>query len=665
MLQFVNGSLEYWIFSSNSTVNVFFDVIPTVTFDSSRLKDSKVHPFFLSISKWSSQASQTVLIGAGSSQYRFVGNHAKLDVGFTCYPGSFVNISQNVLSNMTRAYQFLSAVSSNSSLCSRCISGTHSFPDTVGSCINCTSGTFSNAENSDCIFCPANSWSTSGSASCQTCVTNTTTRERDHCVMLKFLSPPPRTVVSQVAIDFPVVALVDVFGSIMLQRSGIVYAQLQCIPPTCATDFNAPFDLITVSLEVVNGTTVATDIFFSESSQIKVGTGFIWRLFTLQDSGAQGHSIPLLDVAQLSYSVIFLGVSPSIKKVFPSEIASVGGTVLTLTTLWKLIPRVFNSFLNESAFCVFQVLYPKNNLTNSIESSNISLPDSFVVREERSPVTPPQRPNDISEEIFKTCATPAVPDFSIANLTIVLEDGRRSSNTISLISVCHNNFYVSNGSVCLPCPTSSSGRSSNSLINAASVESCVCSPGNYGMYGQFCRFCPEPSSLPSLPFICNSSNLRWPVVAPGFWVDYSLLERCDKVSATCVAVTTCAFGPRACPGGGEKVCAQNDAECYEGKGCSSCCPMYYNENNACFRCPDSTQTTALLAVVATVCFILAVLMSSVSSPQFTQSSMHSSMSGLLQDKSFNYFCSQVFCDIIQFSPENVLCQGKSAAAFTS
>ena len=120
--------------------------------------------------------------------------------------------------------------------------------------------------------------------------------------------------------------------------------------------------------------------------------------------------------------------------------------------------------------------------------------------------------------------------------------------------------------------------------------------------------------------MCNTSNLRYPIVAPGFWVDFSLLSQCDAASATCAAVTTCAFGARACPGGGEKVCTQSDEECYEGNGCSNCCPMYYNENNACFKCPDSSQSIALLAVVGVICFILAVLMSSVSSPSFTQSS---------------------------------------------
>ena len=222
-------------------------------------------------------------------------------------------------------------------------------------------------------------------------------------------------------------------------------------------------------------------------------------------------------------------------------------------------------------------------------------------------------------ETVKICLNPAISAFSFANLTIVLQDGRVSPTPFLLESVCHNSFYI-NGSQCQSCPVSSAGRSSNDLINAESVELCVCSIGSYGTFGKFCRFCPAPSSLRSPPFICNSSNLRYPVVAPGYWVDYSMLPRCDAISATCSAVLTCAFGARACPGGGEKMCTQSDDECYEGSGCSNCCPMYYNENNACFKCPDSSQSIALLAVVAVFCFILAVLMSSVSSPSFTHSS---------------------------------------------
>jgi hypothetical protein len=442
----------------------------------------------------------------------------------------------------------------------------------------------------------------------QVCSSNATTRERDHCVTLAFLEPPPPTVVSGVSNSIPAVALVDVFDSSIVRRSGTVSVQLQCQLPGCQTDSNAEFNLITLSLlSIVNGSSAATDIFFSESSQIKVGTGFVWRIFTSHEPSTLATSN--INAQQSLHPIIFLGGAASISAVSPTQVASVGGTAVAITSIWKLIPRILNAFDNASAFCVFQFIgsaASSNTTTNSTESLT-------VLRQLRV------RAVDTISETVKTCVTPAIPEFSRANLTIVLQDGRVSTTSFSLESVCHNNFYV-NVSKCVACPVSSTGGSSNTLLNAASVEFCVCSVGSYGTFGDSCRFCPTPSSMPSPPFICNSSNLLYPVVAPGFWADFSLLPRCEAGGAACVAVITCAFGARACPGGGEKICTQSGSECYEGKGCSNCCPMYYNENNACFKCPDASQTTALLAVVAVVCFILAVLMSSVSSPSFTQSS---------------------------------------------
>ena len=429
---------------------------------------------------------------------------------------------------------------------------------------------------------------------------------------LAFLEPPPPTVVSGVSNRIPAVALVDLFDSSIVRRSGTVSVQLQCQLPGCQTDSNAEFNLISSwPLSIVNGSSEATDIFFSESSQIKVGTGFVWRIFTSQEPSTLATSN--INVQQSLHPIIFLGGAASISAVSPTQVASVGGTALAVTSIWKLIPRILNAFDNTSAFCVFQFIgsaASSNATTNSTESKGSSF---SVLRQLRV------RAVDTTSETVKTCVTPAIPEFSRTNLTIVLQDGRVSTTSFSLESVCHNNFYV-NASKCVACPVSSTGGSSNTLLNAASVEFCVCSVGSYGTFGGSCRFCPTPSSMASPPFICNSSNLLYPVVAPGFWADFSLLPRCEMGGEACAAVITCAFGARACPGGGEKVCTQSGSECYEGKGCSNCCPMYYNENNACFKCPDSSQTTALLAVVAVVCFILAVLISSVSSPSFTQSS---------------------------------------------
>ncbi len=595
-----------------TTVSVISPSKNQATFNSTDHFGCRVPVFFVALSPWTGPAQRIVFIGGSSGQYEYVGQQIQLNVSATCFHGTFINISSTVLKNMTALYNFLVPLASSSQLCSKCSIGSSSASfDTVSFCSNCTAGTFADLNNTKCSPCPDGMWSRVGTqAACQECSSGAaTTREQDHCATFRFLHPPPPTVVSGVFNKIPPVALVDVFNSAIIQRSGTVSIQLQCQLPRCQTDLISEFSLITTTLSIVNGSSVAADFFLLETSQIKIGTGFVWRIFTLQEQNTLTNSN--LNTFQSLFNVMFLGVAATIGSVSPTQVASVGGTALTVTSAWKLSPRILNEFVNDSAFCVFDFI-GSAKLSNSTYSNFPQNASLNVLRQERILATG-------ASEVVKICAAPAILEFTYANLSIVMQDGRMSTTPFALKSVCHNNFYI-NGSKCISCPASLMGRSSNDLIDAESVEHCVCSIGSYGTFGEFCRFCPMPSSYRSPPFICNSSNLRYPVVASGFWVDFSLLSQCDAVSATCAAVTTCAFGARACPGGGEKNCTQSDEECYEGVGCSNCCPMYYNENNACFKCPDSSQSIALLAVVGVICFILAVLMSSVSSPSFTQSS---------------------------------------------
>jgi hypothetical protein len=605
----VNGTFNYTLTSPNSTtVTVIQPLATKVDFNSNLVYGSQVPFFFVVVSAWSHEIAKTVLISASSRQYMFVGQYVQLNVTATCGSGLYVNISKGIMDNLILFYEFILSLSAKTQLCARCNAGAFSTPDTLVFCPKCSAGTFSNSNSTACERCPIGTWSRSGThETCISCKEGVTTVEQDRCVTLAFLHPPIHYMISDVPNRISPIVLRDVFETSIVERSGAVFAKLQCRRPGCETELNSDFDLLTISLEIINGSAASVNITFTELSPIKVGIGFTWRIFTPQNPGALVSSV--LDSHQAEYPISFLGVPPLLRAVQPTQIASVGGTLLTVTSDWKLIPRILNAFPNGSAVCVFKFL--GRNDTSSGYRDNLSSP-STNVREERTLA------KETSEENIKVCLAPAVPEFSTANLSIILQDGRRSVESVSLLSVCHNNFYV-NSSRCSPCPASSTGQSTNSIINAESVESCVCAAGNYGTFGQFCRFCPRPSSLTKPPFICNSTNLRWPVVSPGYWVDYSMLARCDAVSATCIAVTTCAFGPRACPGGSEKLCTQNDVECYEGKGCGACCALFYNENNACFKCPDSNETTALLAVVAVFCFILAVLMSSISSPSFTQS----------------------------------------------
>lgn len=611
--QFVHGTLNYSLISLNfTTVSVIAPSQNRAVFNSTDPLGVRLPVFFFALSSWTGPAQRIVFLGGSSGQYEFVGQHIQLNITATCPHGTFINISSTLLNNVTTLYRFLVPLASSAQLCSKCSAGSSSASlDTLSFCSNCTAGTFADSNNTKCSPCPDGMWSRAGTqAACRECSSSAaTTIGKDHCAAFLFLHPPPPTVVSGAWNKVPPVVMVDVFNSAVIQRSGTIFIQLQCQLPRCQTDLNSEFNLITSSLSLVNGSSAAADIFLLESSQIKVGTGFVWRIYTLQEPSTLATSN--INSFQSLFSVMFLGTAASIGAVSPTQVASVGGTALTVTSTWKLLPRILNEFVNDSAFCVFDFIGSAvlSNTTNSTFPQGAS--QNFT-RQERVLAI------DASETI-KICSTPAILEFTYANLSIVMQDGRVSPTPFALKSVCHKNFYISN-SKCLPCPASVTGRSSNDLINAESVELCVCSIGSYGTFGEFCRFCPRPSSYRGTPFICNTSNLRYPEVSPGFWVDYSLLSQCDAVSATCAAVTTCAFGARACPGGGEKMCTQSDEECYEGNGCSNCCPMYYNENNACFKCPDSSQSIALLAVVGAVCFILAVLMSSISSPSFTQSS---------------------------------------------
>jgi hypothetical protein len=448
-----------------TTVSVVAPTTVAVDFNSNLAYESTVPPFFVLVSAWSIQKSRIVLIGASSKVFDYVGQYVQLNVSATCSSGFYVNISKELVENLTFLYHFLIHLNPNSNLCVKCVKGTFSTPDTVVQCTNCSAGTFSNSNNTACVRCPSGTWSKDGMhEKCLPCDGGVTTREQDCCATLKFLYPPQLSMISEVSNQLSTIALMDVYESSVVKRSGSIFAQLQCRRPGCQTELNADFDLLTVPLEIANGSTTKEAVTFSERSPIKVGTGFTWRLFTAQNPGNLVSSI--IDAQETSYSVAFVGVPPSLRSVEPTEIASVGGTVLSISSTWKLIPGILKAFPNGTALCVFSFIGNYDN----VHASNFNI-SSF--REERVQAI------DTSDETVKICATPAVPEFSFANVSIILQDGRRSSESFLLLSVCHNNFYI-NASKCSSCPVSSKGESTNSAINAPSIEHCLCAAASYG-----------------------------------------------------------------------------------------------------------------------------------------------------------------------------------------
>ncbi len=397
----------------------------------------------------------------------------------------------------------------------------------------------------------------------------------------------------------PAVLLVDVDGNVMRERSGSISAALQCSSndTVCDTELAATLPSYNVfppvSISIVNGVSSRVPLYFTESSQGKIGSAYVWNLFSLQDNGPPSRSIPAM--SSLFHSISFMGKAP-VYTVAEAVVASVGGTVLSIQGEWTL-PSRFQRIFNGSAFCEFEFISASTSASTIVQSAAVETADVNL----------------------KTCRSPSISEFTKANLTIVFQDGRRRKVAAALSSVCHHGFYV-DSEKCVKCPSSSLGRSTNNAINAPSPQDCFCDAGNYGTYGENCRLCPKPASLSPLPFICNSTNMRFPDVAPGYWADFSLLSNCmQSISAPCEAVKTCAFGVRACPGGGEKSCTQSALECYEGVACTTCCKMFYLENEVCTRCPDASQTTLIFSVVGAMCFVLAAITISSASPSLTHS----------------------------------------------
>jgi hypothetical protein len=469
----------------------------------------------------------------------------------------------------------------------------------------CPAGSYSpsGANTSSCTLCGDATYSTQpGQSSASVCLAcNKTgfasTKERDRCVTLKFSEPTPSIVFSDDSQGaLPAVVLVDVDGNVVRERSGTISAVLQC-SSLCDSELSASlpnYDLIPAfSVYVVNGVSARVPLYFSESSQGKIGMKYVWQLSSLQDNGPPWRSIPA--VSTFFYNISFMGNAP-VYAVAPTIVASAGGSLLTVQGEWAL-PSRFQRFFNSSAMCEFEFIGISAGASKTVQSGAV---DTLNVN-------------------AKTCRAPSIPEFTLANLTMVFQDGWRRRVAAAVSSVCHHGFYVEAGK-CVRCPSSSLGRSTNTAINAPSLQDCVCDVGNYGTHGPNCRLCPKPASLSPPPFICNSTSMRYPIVVPGYWVDFSLLPNCvASVSAPCDAVKTCAFGDRACPGGGDKSCIRNEVECYEGVACTTCCAKFYLENEVCTRCPDSSQTTVILAVVGTVCIVAAALAASTSSPSLMHS----------------------------------------------
>jgi hypothetical protein len=348
-----------------------------------------------------------------------------------------------------------------------------------------------------------------------------------------------------------------------------------------------------------NGSVAFMQQIIFDDSDSAIGTGYSW---TFVSSSMLEALLPNAVILAISAAhagpTAMLGPSPVILSATPLRVPFNGNVTITVTSsVWNILSRMQTLAVNRTATCQF-ALWGSDRAGPLVNTTVITT---------GAVVTPGIGDNS------RICLAPEAPPFCVWNVTIILADSRSSSNIVQIGTVCPNNYFIQEES-CAMCPSDENGRSFNEIINAPSIESCRCSPGSYGTFGPACRRCP-----PLEGFNCSLPDQAFPIIQPGFYGDYSLLSNCDLKSVTCAALKTCPFGERACPGGGEQLCVMTENECYAGRACSYCCPMYYLENSICNKCPDASTSGTILAVMAAVALVVALLLSTSSSPSFTQS----------------------------------------------
>jgi len=556
---------------------------------------SQLPPLYATDIKWGNATNGTtislVASGSGTNPIPFTGNPIDLNIFAVCAPGQFVNLgSLNMSSDASLLFEYLSSTNA-ASLCVDCANGTIAVQEST-QCSNCPSGTYATANRTQCLGCAGNSWAfprTHGA--CIPCAPGyVAANARDKCITLKFSIPPPSVLTS--LFQLPSIVAVDNFN-FTHSFNGSVDVSLSCSSENCSAIQKGDTAFAKMAfMNAVASFLPQTFPYIIDDYDSVIGRGYSWVI-----SSSNINTMLVTNVIPLGIRVVYpeavsvLGPLPSIVSINPLVVPFTGNTVVSITSrVWT----VEKGMRLRTATC------------------RLSLMDSVqTVFSAATTLSVEALPLLGSDGSTRTCnlTLPQTSPFRFWNVSIVLEDGRSSDTMINLTTVCPNNYFIQNNS-CIRCPSSSF----NSLINAASIESCLCSPGSYGNFGYGCKQCPK---LPG--FNCSLPNQALPIIRPGYYGDYSLLHSCDATAEACAALMTCPFGERACPGGGDKLCTRKETECYDGRACSQCCPLFYLENGQCNACPDPSTSAAFLAVMMVIVIVFAVLLSTSQSPSLSQS----------------------------------------------
>lgn len=322
-----------------------------------------------------------------------------------------------------------------------------------------------------------------------------------------------------------------------------------------------------------------------------------WKL-QLMVANINQSSTPVFEVSLPSAlgNVSLLDFSPVITAVYPTALSSSGEPLILLIGAFPANSLSRTFFSNRSLFSI------RNNSCILLPLANAQLAPVII---------PAFNSTFNATHIILQCnmlqLQPPILPYSRYAPGMLLHDGRDSRATLSIEFYCPSGFRINNvSSQCTICPEGSSSTG----INVVSDPPCYCNVGYYGAFDK-CKKCPKAEG-----FLCDTVGAPYPTIRPGFFVDYSQLDKCSPFDSICPAITKCPV-PEACPGLGEKQCLQTSDFCYSNAsaGCIKCCEGFYSSSLKCIPCPSNN--IVLILVIAMIALILfAFFSASIDFPPF-------------------------------------------------
>ena len=463
-------------------------------------------------------------------------------------------------------------------------------------CSFCSIGSIANEARNGCHPCTGNTYKFKiEDGVCWPCPDRFfASQQHDSCFTIDFLKPPTLAF-SDKTVSISGISLRSLHGKQDLSSLLPINVSIILGKDT----LNSGFVVVASALAIFNGNNWSYPLMKAVLGALSPASDFKWSLKLVQPAITD----VVIMITDVNVSVV--DVSPIIESFASSDIFFNGSNIfincIPMPPAQVFFLPLFTASNLTQTMCVFLPATGYNSL------STFSQPGHFV---------------SISNSLIQLrCELLSRgrlgPPYSKWQVRVILPDGRESPESSTLINVrCPPGMYIENnataacknGPCCLDCPIPMSMSHS---LDSIGIQSCICQPGYYGEAGLSCFACPKSTKY---GFVCTTAGLKFPLVKPGFYIDYSLLSQCTEEA--CNAVVKCP-NAEACPGGGQKNCLNSESECYSNRsmGCTECCLGYYSDNFVCKKCPES-RLIIILCLAILLLILFAILSSSMTFPPF-------------------------------------------------